>query len=978
MIAVGIAWLLPCALRAGLDPGKAITQYVHDVWTNERGLPQNSVIAIAQTPDGYIWLGTEEGLVRFDGIRFVTFDKRNTPELQSNEVDAILVDHRGDLWLGMRGGGLVSLRRGVFKVFTTKDGLSSDSVQALYEDGRGDLWIGTDGGGLNRLRNGKFSVYKRANGLANDVVFSLCGDGKAGIWIATHGGLSHWSNDQFTNLSTRSGLPSEDIRSLYKDRDGSLWMGTSGGGLGHLTSGGISTYTTEDGLSSNRIWSIFRDSSGSLWLGTGGGGICRFSNGEFSRFTVKEGFSGADVWAITEDREGSLWIGTAGGGLNRLRDASFATYGALEGLSSNITLGVYEDREGALWIGTADGGVDRLQNGRITNFTVRDGLPDNQVFSISEDGNGNHWFGTRRGLGKLSQGNLTVYPIQNGLSHDFVRCTFIDNAGQLWAGAQEGLVHFDGDRLVRYGTKDGLSDAHVFSIYGDTRDHTLWVGTAGGLNHLVDGRFRAYTRKDGLSSDVIFAMSGDADGTLWIATDGGGIDRFKDGKFVSYTTRSGMLDDAIFQLLDDGQGNLWMSCNRGVSEVSKNQLNAFADGKIRQISPRSFGVADGMRSAECNGGFEPGGWRLTDGRLVFPTTKGIVMVNPAHIIRSGPKPNVLLERIVADKREIPAGDLLSIPPGKGRLEFQYTATSFIEPNKIRFKYILEGFDKDWTEASARRTAYYTNIPPGTYRFHVVASNEDGLWSGAEAFVTLTLQPHFYQTLPFDAALGLAVAGLLMAAHRVRLKQLRARERKLEALVAERTEELSGSEKKFRQLAENVREVFWIMDPNTGAFLYLNPAFSEIWGFSPEAVLQDSEMWFTHIHAADRERVREMRHQQRMGTRSDCEYRVEHGGHTRWLWDRGFPVFDEAGRVNRVVGVVEDITARKEAEQILRRSRDELEERVHERTVELTHLNEALQDENQRAAPNARATQNRQRSSRSREQRQERVPGECEP
>jgi PAS domain S-box-containing protein len=437
-------------------------------------------------------------------------------------------------------------------------------------------------------------------------------------------------------------------------------------------------------------------------------------------------------------------------------------------------------------------------------------------------------------------------------------------------------------------------------------------------------------------------MSADAGGILWIATDGGGIDRFKDGKFVSCTTRNGMLDDAIFQLLDDGQGNLWMSGNRGISEVSKSQLNAFANGQIRQISPRTFGVSDGMRSTECNGGFEPAGGRLRDGRLVFPTMKGIAMVNPARVIESGPKPNVLLERIVADKRDVSTGELLGIPPGKGRLEFQYTATSFIDPGKIRFKYILEGFDKDWTEASARRTAYYTNIPPGTYRFHVVASNDDGLWSGAEASVALALRPHFYQTWPFDAALGLAVAGLLIAAHRVRLKQLRARERKLEALVEERTEQLSGSEKKFRQLAENVREVFWIMDPNTGAFLYLNPAFSEIWGFSADAVLRDSEVWFEHIHPEDRERVRDLRQRQRMGARADCEYRVEHADRARWLWDRGFPVFDESGCVNRVVGVIEDITARKEAEHVLRRSRDELEERVHERTLELKTAKEAAE------------------------------------
>jgi ligand-binding sensor domain-containing protein len=253
-IRIAILLLLPCGLEAGLDPSKSITQYVHDVWSTDNGLPQNSVLAIAQTPDGYLWLGTEEGLARFDGVRFITFDKRNTPALQSNEVDALLVDRGGDLWIGTRGGGLVSLRQGVFTSYTSKDGLSNDSVQALYEDAGGKLWIATDGGGLYCLRNGKFFNYTRANGLADDTVFSLCGDGKGGIWIATHKGLGRWSKGRFSTLTTGDGLPSNDIRSLYEDGDGSLWMGTNGAGLAHLTSSGISTYTTRNGLSSARIW----------------------------------------------------------------------------------------------------------------------------------------------------------------------------------------------------------------------------------------------------------------------------------------------------------------------------------------------------------------------------------------------------------------------------------------------------------------------------------------------------------------------------------------------------------------------------------------------------------------------------------------------------------------------------------------------------------------------------------------------------
>jgi signal transduction histidine kinase/ligand-binding sensor domain-containing protein/ActR/RegA family two-component response regulator len=790
-------------MQAGLDPSKSITQYVHDVWTTESGLPQNSILAIAQTPDGYLWLGTEEGLSRFDGVRFFTFDSRNTPDLRSNEVDSLLVDHRGALWIGTHGGGLTSLSHGVFKTFGKHEGLSNEFVKALYEDEQGDLWIATDGGGLNHLRNDRFEVYTRKDGLADNAVFSLCGDRNGGIWIGTHAGLSHWTRGRFVNITREDGLPGDDIRTVYVDRTGALWAGTGGTGLARLTSSGITTYTTRNGLSSNSIWSIFEDASGTLWFGTMGGGIDRFEAERFSHLTQKEGFSGDDVCAITQDREGALWVGSSGGGLNRFRDASFATYGKPEGLSSDIILAVYQDREGALWVGTSDSGVNRMQDGRVTNFSVRDGLPDNQVFSIAEDGHRDHWFATRRGLTRLSNGKLTVFKAQSGLPNDVVLCTYSDSKGDLWVGTREGLSHFDGGRFETYSMKDKGS-LGVLAISED-QDHTLWIGTGGGLMHFSNGRFHTYTTADGMSSNVVRAIVADSDGALWIGTDGGGLNLLKRGLFTSFSSRDGLFDDTVWQVLDDGRGNLWMSSNRGIFRVAKSQLNAFAEHRIRQVSSRYFGVADGLKSRECNGGFQPAGYRLRDGRLAFPTMKGVAVLDPGHLTVNRVEPHVFVENILIDKHKVAGSALSSVPPGKGQLEFQYTATSFIEPQKIRFKYILEGFDRDWTDAGPRRAAYYTNIPPGSYRFLVIACNSDGVWSRSPSSISFTLRPHFYQTWPFSAAVALSILGIFAAAYRIRVSRLRLQQRKLEALVTERTEALSSSERKLRQLADELEQ-----------------------------------------------------------------------------------------------------------------------------------------------------------------------------
>jgi PAS domain S-box-containing protein len=924
---------LATQLRANLDPQKSIAQYVHDVWTSENGLSQNSVLAIAQTPDGYLWLGTEEGLLRFDGIRFVKFSKRDIKELQSDEIDSLLADTDGTLWIGARGGGLTSLRKGVFRHFGQQEGLRSDSVQKLYKDGDGNLWIATDGGGVARLHGGKITTLSAQQGLGSDIVFALCGDGQQGMWFGTRQGLTHWTGGILKTLTTKDGLPGNDIRSLHLDRDGSVWVGTNGNGLAHLSGNRTKTYSLKDGLPDNHVWAIQRDAAGSLWIGTGGGGIGRLAGDRFEPFGSKQGFSGDEIWAIKEDREGSLWIGSAGGGLHRLRNGSFTPYGLPEGLTSDVVLGVFEDREGVLWVGT-DAGLNRIERGHVTKFSTKDGLPDNEIFSIAEDTHGNHWFGTRQGVSYLHNGKFSSAAGSENLPRDFITCTYVDSSDVLWVGSRHGLSRFDGKQVTTYDTKDGLSNAHVLSIYESPADHTLWIGTGGGLNRLSNGRFQAYTKKDGLSSDVVWGIHGDTEGNLWLATNGGGLSRFTNGKFYSYTSRAGMLNEAPFQILEDQQKYLWMSSNLGVFRASAASFQDVSAGKVSQLAGREYGKADGMRTEECNGGFQPAACRLRDGRLAFATMKGLAVVDPAHLVRNSIAPHVLVERVKANEREVSGASLLNVPPGKGSLEFEYTATSFIEPEKIQFRYMLDGFDKDWTNASGRRTAYYTNMSPGEYRFRVEARNSDGVWARSDEAVLLQLRPHFYQTWPFYGLVAVIVVGCVGGAFKIRVTQLRIQKERLEALVEERTRALSSSERKFRQLAENIHEVFWMMDVQTGDFLYISPAFDGLWRIPSDQVLQDANVWLSPIHSLDREKVLASRQEQRAGQQTECEYRIVHGKETRWLWDCAFPVVNENGVVDRIVGVVEDITVRKEAEQVLRRSKDDLERRVLERTREL--------------------------------------------
>ena len=788
---------LPSPARA-LDPEKAVTQYMHEVWQTEQGLPQNTVTAIVQTPDGYLWLGTREGLVRFDGVRFTVFDTRTTPELGHSFVLCLLVDRAGRLWIGTSGGGLVRLEGKRFTRYATESGLPSEQVSALFEGRDGRLWVGTDGGGLAFSQGERF-VHEESRGALGKHIRAVLEDDR-GLWIASEEGLARLSGTVLTSYGTRQGLSRTSVRSLLRDKKGVLWIGTDAG-LNRLEDGHFTVFTTRQGLSHDVILALREDRAGNLWIGTDGGGLDRMRDGRFAAFTVKEGLSNDTVYALLEDAEGSLWVGTNLGGLNRLKNGRFTAYTTKEGLSNDFARAIYEDRQGSLWVGTEGGGLNRWKNGRFSAFTTKDGLSNDIVFAILQDRAGSLWVGTDRGLNRMRKdGRFDVFTANMGLSNDSVLALHEDREGSLWIGTYAGgLNRWKDGRFTSFTTKEGLSHDTV-NVIAEDHDGSLWIGTrGGGLDRWKDGRFTNFSTRNGLSDDLVFALHEDAEGSLWIGTYGGGLNRMKDGRFAVVTRKQGLFDDVIHRIVEDGHGSVWMSSNRGIFRVSKRELDEVADGRRATLSSVVYGTADGMKSAECNGGADSGG-RSADGTLWFPTIRGVVRIDPEHLPQNPLVPPVAIEEVRLDERSAEPKAPLHVASGTQTLEVHYTALSLAAPGGVRFRYRLDGLDEEWVEAGTRRTAYYSRLPHGRYVFRVIACNNDGLWNEEGASLPIVVPPRLYETVWFRSlgVLTFALVGPLF--HRFRVRRFERQTAVLERLVAARTAEVEAANAKLAQLA----------------------------------------------------------------------------------------------------------------------------------------------------------------------------------
>jgi signal transduction histidine kinase/streptogramin lyase len=504
------------------------------------------------------------------------------------------------------------------------------------------------------------------------------------------------------------------------------------------------------------VYSIAEDREGSLWVGTGGGGLSRLRHGSFSVLSTREGLSHDQTSVVFEDRAGSLWIGTWGGGLNRFSPrGAHPVYTSREGLASDTVSSIFEDRRGDLWIGTHGAGLNRFRNGRFTVYDSASGLANDNVWGMAEDREGALWIGTSGGLSRLKDGAFSTFTAKDGLRNEMVRPILIDRQG------------------------------------------TLWFGTnGGGLHRLQGGRVTALTTKEGLASDLVYSLYEDRDGVLWIGT-GGGLSRYERGHLTSFTTRDGLCESRVFQILEDGSDNLWMSSNKGIFRVAKKDLEAGG-----RIDCALYGRAAGMKSSECSGGSQPAGWKTRDGRLWFPTIQGAVVIDPDRVRSNLLPPPVVIEKVVLDEKPMPPHVFAELPTGKGALEFHYSALSFLDPDKVRFRYRLEGFQKEWIDAGKRRTAYYTNIPPGTYRFRVTGCNNEGVWNESGASFGFTLRPHLYQTRSFYVLVTLAVILGACALYQIRVRRLKAREKELARLVSERTRDLAEATRSLEETSRH--------------------------------------------------------------------------------------------------------------------------------------------------------------------------------
>jgi signal transduction histidine kinase/ligand-binding sensor domain-containing protein len=769
------------ALAAGFFSALAAPpNYFTRTWQVEQGLPQNKVTAVVQTRDGYLWVGTYNGLARFDGVRFTVFDENDTPGLHSSRITSLFESADGTLWIGTESGDIAQYKDGHFAAVPLRANWSGGKIYAITADNAGDVWLLNEGGALARARDGQ--VLSPTSGLVSKVV-SLARGQDGTIWVEREGVVSALKDGRLTvEVSTN-----DYVQGICAARDGGFWVACNS----CIRKWQEGKWVADLGVAPwgwDVIVNFAETSAGVLAGGTSGDGLWLFfadqTNTPALHLNHTNGLPSDWVISLWEDRERNLWCGT-GAGLVVIRPSNLETISPPDKWKSRPVLSVLPTPDGALWIGTEGAGLYRLQNGGWTNFYSEQSIRNPYVWSLAVDGAGKIWAGTwGGGLFKQKDDAFDFAPGMENFRPPFPALLFAGN--ELWLGTPGGALRYQNGKLEPFSEAAGKPFGEVRTIAQD-KSGALWFGTAGGgIVCLRDGRFHRFKKSDGLSSDFIECLHFAGDGALWIGTFGGGLNRFKDGKFSVVNHEQGLPNSVIGHIESDDHGYFWMSSYGGILRAKEADLNLCADGKLTEAPFLTYGINDGLPTLECSEGLQSAGGKTADGRLWFPTAKGLVAVDPAGVKMNPLPPPVRIERMLVDDKQFAEGNAagpLKIPPGRHRIEFEYTGLSFVAPEKVRFKCRLNNFENDWADVGTKRVASFNYIPPGTYSFQVIACNNDGVWNEAGASLAFEVQPYFWQTTWFRLLGGLAT--VLVASGTVWFDTRRRMRRKLERAERQR-------------------------------------------------------------------------------------------------------------------------------------------------------------------------------------------------
>jgi diguanylate cyclase (GGDEF)-like protein len=793
-----MAGALLAAPAFALDPSKAFSQYVQSSWGLQNGLQQKSVMAVTQTRDGFLWLATEEGLVRFSGRAFVTFDERNAPGLGDRFIRSLAAAPDGSLWIGTMSG-LARYNGGKFESFRRQPETRMD-IYDLCVGTDGSVWFSSDRG-LRRLQNGMLRNYTTADGLPANGITGVAAAPDGTIWVATVKGLVSFQSGRFTTYSKWDGVESGPLNSVSIGRNGAVWVGGKNGSVGLWSKGKITTWWKGNGAG---IDSLREDADGTLWIAFEKLGLGRMRGHTLELLTHSNGLPSDNPDWVFEDRERNLWVGWADAGLSMFRDARFTGFGKEEGLSSDSISSVIQAADGSFWVGTADAGVNHLVNGHVRSYSTADGLADKSALGLVQSRDGSVWIGsgsgrvTRINNGKTRDGRATTFSI-SGLLTPELPAMVQDRDGEMWFGFDmpDGLARFR-DGHFEHVPLEGRVKALAVAPDGG-----LWIASyLYGLSELKNGVFRHYAVKEGLSSTFLTSVYVDPAGVVWAGTALAGLNRLKDGKITHYSVEQGLSDSTVGAVIEDGNGYLWLSGPRGISRVSLQDLNDYAEGRIKAVRSESYGYADGLRSIECNSKAQPGIWKARDGHLWFATTAGLAIIDPLHILTNEALPIVQIGEVSLDgKRAVEVKNGMQMGPGSGRVEINFNAPSFVAPERMQVRYRLIGVDRDWIDVGLRRSATYSNLDPGKYRFEVRAANSDGRGNTDATALDFEILPHYYQTYWFRGLGALCLGLLVWGIYLSRVRYLVRKTQELETTVSQRTAELRAA----LQVAETAKE-----------------------------------------------------------------------------------------------------------------------------------------------------------------------------